>query len=95
MPKLVFHTYFGEFSGDTPKRSFSSSLRTAGGESVRIGPGRKVGLPTRLWKRIEGRKLPASPDEPGAAKKMLACLVEVDALQVGPKPLQHMHPKDP
>ena len=87
MPKLVFHTYFGEFCGDTPEeivqQLFVDSRRG-------IGPDWAMqkwwDYQRTVWKRLEGKKLPASPDELDAAKKMLACLVEVEALEVGPRP---------
>jgi len=86
MPRLVFHTFYGEFSGDSPEdivqQLFEDSRQGIGPELTKQ---KWWDYQRTLWKRLEGKKLPASPDEPGAAKAFLACMVEVEALEVGPK----------
>lgn len=81
MPRFVFHTYYGEFSGETAEeivQQLFEDTKKAYGPDFTME--RWWEYQMTLWKLKEGKNLPARHDEPGAAEAFIVVAVEVGAL---------------
>lgn len=87
MPRLEYHTFYGEFTGDTPEdiiqQLYEDSRRGIGPDLTKQ---KWWDYQRTAWKLREGKKLPASLDRPGAPEAFIAFMVKVGALEVGPRP---------
>ena len=83
-PQLVYHTFYKEFSGSTAEeviqRLYEDSKEGTGCSFPEWWDYQK-----KLWGQKYDHAIPETPDAENAHQKLLDFLVEVGALEVGPK----------
>jgi len=81
---LVYHTFYAEYRGNTPEE-----LVAALHKDSETGTGMDYAAwwawQKKLWATQANVNVPA-PDEPGACTKLISILVNVGALETGPRP---------
>jgi hypothetical protein len=84
---LVYHTFISEFKGADAKEVIQAVY-----EDAKQGTGATFqewwDYQKKLWSKKYGVDIPESPDSPDASQKLLDILVDVGALEVGPKNLR-------
>ena len=84
---MFYHNTFVEVSGDTPadivQQLYEDSRRGIGPDLTKQ---EWWEYQRTVWRRMERKTLPATPDDKGAAERFLQIVVEVGALEEGPKP---------
>lgn len=81
---LVFHTFYAEFRGDTPEQ-LVAALHKDAEAGTDLDYQQWWAWQRKLWSYTRGYTVP-SPDEPHACAKLIDILVDVGALERGPRP---------
>ncbi len=91
--RFVYHTFFAEYAGDSPEDIINAVHKDA-----EAGTGLNFDLwwayQAELWDFKYKLKVP-DPKDPDAASKLLQILLDVGALENGPKPRKSTAPPSP
>lgn len=83
---LRYHTYYGEFAGDTAadivQQLYEDSRQGIGPDLTKQ---KWWDYQRTAWKLRVGKKLPATVDKKGAPEAFIAFMVKIGALEEGPK----------
>lgn len=92
-PPLVYHTYYDEFTGANAAEVVDK-IYTSAKSTLEVSKEEWWQYQQKVWKRMENKIIPdmAAPD---AAQRLLDVLIEVRALQRGPKPAKDIAPEEP
>ena len=82
--RLIYHTFYKEFSGSSPEEIIRHVY-----EDSKDGTGCNFlewwNYQKQLWGSKYGHVIPDSPESDNASQKLLDVLIEVGALEAGPK----------